>query len=426
MPTKPMRSVVASVESRTKMRRRPVLAKQVEALAKKYAAMETTGEPFGTVVIAEMGQKLKERGKDIIFCAESIISTHTPDIVIDETQRNLREMAQGQEAPFLGLPELRRSICDRFQGLYGERVDWRDEVIVTSGSMQAEYYLMAALINPGDEVIVPVPSFFFDIPVKLARGRCVYLRLQASDNYHHDERRFEKLITKKTKLITLCNPHNPTGRVLTSEELAGIAELAIKYDLFVMHDQVYERIVFDGRPYTPMVKFAREIGDRLISISSFSKLFNMINYRLGYAIGPPEVIRGMEMIQAFSSMGIPSLLQKGAVPALNRDFEDKHILATIARLQKARDYAAARLGGLEGVSMMKPEGTNLLLIDVSSFGMTSMEFCKYLLREAGVACAPGVAYHAEGHVRISMGSERSEEAIDKIATAIQKLKARGP
>ena len=152
----------------------------------------------------------------------------------------------------------------------------------------------------------------------------------------------------------------------------------------------------------------------------------MINYRLGYAIGPPEVIRGMEMIQAFSSMGIPSLLQKGAVPALNRDFEDKHILATIARLQKARDYAAARLGGLEGLSMMKPEGTNLLLVDVSSFGMTSMEFCKYLLRQAGVACAPGVAYHAEGHVRISMGSERSEEAIDKIATAIQKLKARGP
>src|SRR2546430_14928967 len=107
-----------------------------------------------------------------------------------------------------------------------------------------------------------------------------------------------------------------------------------------------------------MGKVAREIGDRLIPISSFSKLFNMINYRLGYAIGPPEVIRGMEMIQGFSSMGIPSLLQKDAIPALNRDFDDKKILATIATLQKDRDYAATRLGGLEGDLIMKPEGNN--------------------------------------------------------------------
>jgi aspartate aminotransferase len=396
----------------------------VEELAHKYSEMDKTGEPFGTVVIAEMGQKLKEKGKDIIFCAESIISTRAPDMVVEETQRNFKEMAQGQEAPFLGLPELRRAICDRFLRLYGEKVDFRDGVIVTSGSMQAEYYLMAALINPGDEVIVPVPTFFFDIPVTLARGKCVFSRLSASDNYYHDARKFEKLITKRTKLITLCNPHNPTGRVLTGDELAGIAELAKKYDLFVMHDHVYERIVFDGRPYIPMVKFAREIGDRLISISSFSKLFNMINYRLGYAIGPPEVIHGMEMVQAFSSMGIPSMLQKGAVVALDKDFEDKHILATIARLRKARDYAVERLGSVEGIKIRKPEGTNLLLADISSFGMTSMEFCKYLLREAGVACAPGVAYHAEGCVRISMGSERSEEAIDRIAGAVRKLKGK--
>lgn len=400
--------------------RRNPLASQVQELAAKYHDMEKTGEPFGTITIAEMGQKLKAQGKDIIFCAESIISTIVPKVVLDETERTFREQAVGQEAPFLGIPEIRQAISERYNRLYGQEVDWRSEIIVTSGSMQAEYYLMSALLNPGDEVIVPVPTFFFDIPVRLARGKPVLSKLDPKKRYFHDARAFAKLVTKKTKMITLCNPQNPTGRVLTEEELAGVAELAIKRDLYIMHDQVYERMVYDGRPYVPMSKF-REVRDRLISISSFSKLFNMINYRLGYAIAPREVIQGMELVHTFSAMGIPSLIQKGAVAALDQRFEERHITETVAGLERARNYAMEKLGSIEGVRVSKPEGTNLILPEISSFGMNSMEFCRYLLNEAGVACAPGAAYHAEGHIRISLGSGRIEEAIDKIASAITKL-----
>lgn len=407
----------------TKKLQRRVLASQIEDIVRKYETMEQTGEPFGTVVIAEMGQKLASQGKDVIFCAESVISTRVPDVVLDETGRTFRQMAVGQEAPFLGIPELRQAIASRFERLYGQKIDWEKEIIVTSGSMQSEYYLMAALLNPGDEVIIPVPTFFFDIPVHLAKGKSVLYKLNSKKNYAHEKNEIAKLVTKKTKMITLCNPQNPTGRVLTEEELAGIAEIALKHDLFIMHDQVYERMVFDGRPYVPMSRF-KEVRDRLISISSFSKLFNMINYRLGYAIGPCEVVRGMEMVHGFSSMGIPSLIQRGAVAALDRNFEDKHISETIAKLQKARDYAVEKLSTIDGVKVAKPEGTNLILPDISSFGMSSMEFCKYLLSEANVACAPGVAYHAEGHIRISLGTERIEEAIDRIALAVSKLQPR--
>ena len=368
-------------------------------LLDQYRKMEETGEPFGTVVIAEMGQKMAARGKDIIFCAESILSTQVPDPVLDETERTFRDAAVKSEAPFLGVPELRQAIAKRFERLYEYPVNWENEIIVTSGSMQAEYYLMAALLDPGDEVIVPTPTFFFDVPVRLARGRPVFARLKPKNNYLHDKKDFEKLVTSKTKLLTVCNPQNPTGRVLTEDELAGIVELAIKHNLYIMHDQVYERMVFDGRPYVPLCRF-REVRDRLISISSFSKIFNMINYRLGFAAGPPEIIGGMEMIHAFSSMGLPSLIQRGALPALREEFEDRHLEETISRLQKARDYAVERLNSVDGIKVSKPEGTNLLLPEISSFGMSSMEFCKYLLEEAGVACAPGVAYHAEGHVRI--------------------------
>ena len=403
-----------------KKKSRRLLASQVNELAKKYDGMEETGEPFGTIVIAEKGQKMASEGRDVIFCAESVISTRVPDEVLDETGRTFREFAVGQEAPFLGIPELRKAIASRFERLYGQKVDWEKEVIVTSGSMQSEYYLMAALLDPGDQVIVPTPTFFFDIPVQLARGKSVFYKLDPKKNYLHEKSAIAKLVTKKTKLITLCNPQNPTGRVLTEDELAGIAELARKHDFFIMHDQVYERMVYDGRPYVPMCKF-KEVRDRLISISSFSKLFNMINYRLGYSIAPPEIIRGMEMVHGFSSMGLPSLIQRGAVAALDQNFEDRHLSETIAKLEKARDYAVTKLNSVEGIKVAKPEGTNLILPDISAFGMSSMAFCKYLLEEAGVACAPGVAYHAEWHVRISLGTERIQEAIDRIVEAVSKL-----
>ncbi|MFI5420981.1 MAG: pyridoxal phosphate-dependent aminotransferase [Nitrososphaerales archaeon] len=402
-------------------RKSSVLASQVQNILDQYNRMEETGEPFGTVVIAEQGQKMQERGTDVIFCAESILSAVVPDVVLDATVKNLREVAVKPEAPFLGIPELRKAIAARFERLYDYQPKWQDEIIVTSGSMQAEYYLMSALLNPGEEVIVPVPSFFFDIPVKLARGKPILAKLNPKKNYLHDKKDFAKLVTKKTKLITLCNPHNPTGRVLTEDELSGIAELAIKKDLYIMHDQVYERMVYDARPYIPMCRFP-EVRDRLISVSSFSKVFNMINYRLGFAAGPKEIISGMEMVHAFSSMGNPSLIQKGAVAALDENFEDRFLSDTLATLQKARDYAVEKLSKVEGVRVLKPEGTNLLLPDITSFGMSSMEFCKYLLEEAHVACAPGIAYHAEGAVRISLGGERTNEAIDRIVEAISKLR----
>jgi aspartate/methionine/tyrosine aminotransferase len=397
------------------------LSENVQELLNQYTKMEETGEPFGTVVIAEMAQRMKEKGDDVILCAESIISSRTPERVIRETSRNLKRMATGQEAPFLGLPELRIAISERFRRLYGVNVDWENQVIVTSGSMQAEYYLMHTLLNPGDEVIVPVPTFFFDIPVKLARGKPVYVRLDKNKNYVHSEALFEKAITDKTKLITLCNPHNPTGRVLTKDELLSILELSEKYDVYIMHDQVYERMVYDGRDYVAIASLAKNHTDRIISISSFSKIFNMINYRLGYAIGPRHIIKGMEVIHAFSSMGIPSLLQKGAVAALEPEFEDKHIRTTIARLERYRNYAAKRFSEIDGINFRPPEGTNLLLIDISGTGMNSMEACKHILRESKVACAPGVAYHAEGFIRLSMGSQRTEEAIDRVASTIEKM-----
>ena len=289
--------------------------------------------------------------------------------------------------------------------------------------MEAEFQIMQSLLDPGDEVIIPIPGFIFHRHVELVGGKPVFYQLRRENNYYHDASEIEKLITDKTKMIVICNPHNPTGRVLTEEEMASIAELAVKHNLIIMHDQVYERMVFDGREYFPMAKF-RSVQDRLLSVSSFSKLFHMMNYRLGYAIGPPDLVRGLALIHSSSTQGISAGPQRGAVAALKPEFEEKHLAKTLALLQKWRDYAMETFTPISGLTISKPEGTNLLLPDVSSFGMNSMEFCKYLLKEAKVACAPGDAYHADGHIRISIRTHRNQEMIDRIAKAIKKLSAK--
>ncbi len=401
------------------------LSRNVQLMLDEYELGEKDGSRHGTFLILQEASKLLEKGKDILFCGESVMSTVAPNEVVKKSKELFELAATKEVAPFNGLAELRNAISGRFERLYGQRVDPESQVVVTSGSLEAEYDTVAAILNPGDEAIMPVPNFFFDVPIKLVGGKPVFYQLFAKDNYYHDAHKIEKLVTKRTKLIVVCNPHNPTGRVLTKEELKGIAEIAEKYNLFILHDQVYERMVFDQRPYVSMAEF-KNVRDRLITASSFSKLFNMINYRLGYAIAPPDIARGISVIHTSVSGGLSSIPQMGGIVALDPEFEDRHLGKMVALLQKWRDYAVEKFNSIPGLSIIKPEGTNLLLPNISSFGMNSMEFALYLLREAGVACAPGSTYHAEGHVRVSLRTERNEEVIDRIAKAVSKLSNKHP
>jgi aspartate aminotransferase len=379
-----------------------------------------TGSPYAMFVILEAANELVAEGKDVIFCAESVMSTRPPDVAIKTTVENLPTAASHEVPPMNGLPELREEIASRFTRVYGQKVDWREQVVVTSGSFEAEFHAIHAVLNPGDEVVMATPSFGFDRAVRLAGGKPVYYRLDPSKKYYHFKDQIEKQITDKTRMIIVCNPDNPTGRVLTKEEMTGIAELAIKYDLFILHDQVYERLVFDNRPYLPMACF-KEVHDRLITATSFSKLFNMINYRLGYSIAPPDVTRGISVLHGSSSGGVSVILQRGAMGILNKEFEEEYVKNTVRILQEGRDYAMERFSSLNGISIVEPEGTNLLFPDISSFGMNSMEFCQYLLKEAHVACNPGISGKADDHIRISLRTERNHEIVDRVVKAISKL-----
>jgi aspartate/methionine/tyrosine aminotransferase len=396
------------------------LSNLVQAMVDESASSEKTGAYHGTFVILDAANKLSTAGKDVIFCCESIMSTVPPTQIIKKSKDQLHSAATREVAPFNGIVELRKAIAKRFERLYSQKIDWRDQIVVTSGSLEGEYHTMGALLNPGDEVIMTAPGFFFDIPAKLLGAKPVFYHINPKNNYYHDASEIEKLITKKTRMIVVCNPHNPTGRVLTKAELLGISELAKKYNLYILYDQVYERVVYDNREFIPMVKF-KDIQDRLITATSFSKVYNMINYRLGYVIAPPDIIKGIGIAHAACTGGISSITQQGGIAALDPGLEDKHLSKVLSILQRGRDYAVMRFNEVPGFSMIPPEGTNLMFPKISEFGMTSMDFARYLLKEAKVACAPGTAYHGEGHVRISLRTERNEEVVDRVVRAVSKL-----
>ena len=396
-------------------------ATRVQDLWKRTQTVRETGEPFGTEVIMEMAAAMLAKGEKVLLHAESVSSTTPPRHLMNEQQKALKTKAGGAVAPFLGESRLREAIAKRAKWFNGITVDPESEVLVTAGSMQAIYFAMQALLNPGDEVIMVAPNFFFDIPVELASGTPVFIPLSYEDNFKHDAERFREKITNKTKMIVICSPHNPTGRVLTENELRGIAKLAKEHDLLIMHDEVYDGFTFDGRRHISLLSF-KDVKDRVISIHSFSKLYFMLNFRLGYAIANKEIIERMVLPLTYSSMGVPNFLQYGAAAALEEDWEKRHLKRTVSKLQKYRDYVAKRFNEVQGLLCIKPEGTNLVLTSIEKLGLSSMEFAKYILKEGKVAVAPGNSYHAEGYFRFTLGlSEKTLEAADRIADAAAKL-----
>lgn len=394
---------------------------RVHNLWKRTLTVKETGEPFGTEVIMQMAVEMLKKGEKVLLHAESVSSTTPPRYIMNEIQKALKTKAKGAVAPFLGEAKLREAIAKRAKWFSGVTVDPESEVLVTAGSMQAIYFAMQAILDPGDEVIMVTPNFFFDIPVELASGSPVFIPLSYKDCFKHNAERFREKITNKTKMIVVCSPHNPTGRVLTENELRGIANLAKEYDLLILHDEVYDGFTFDGRKHISLLSFS-DIRDRVISIHSFSKLYFMLNFRLGYAIANKEIIERMVLPLTYSSMGVPNFIQYGAAAALEENWEKRHLKRVVSKLQKYRDYVVKRFNEVEGLFCVKPEGTNLVLTNIEKLGLSSMEFAKYVLKEGKVAVAPGNSYHAEGHFRFTLGlSDSTLEAADRVAEAATKL-----
>ena len=320
-----------------------------------------------------------------------------------------------------GTLELRLEIAAYLQRRFRLDYDPEQEIIVTVGGSEALDLLHRALLNPGDEVIVPQPCFVAYIPlIELAGGRAVVLPTQEKDGFRPSAAQVEPLVTPATRALLLGFPNNPTGATLSAAHLAEIAELARRRDLLVISDEIYAELTYDGDHAS--IAACPGMKERTVLISGFSKAYAMTGWRLGYAAGPAPLIGAMNKIHSYTIMCSSTMAQKAATEALRSCSREVEIMRE--QYNQRRRVIVNRLQAM-GLSCFSPQGAFYIFPCIRSTGLGSEQFAERLLREARVAVVPGNAFGdcGEGYVRCSYATslELIEEAMCRLAAFLQRL-----
>ncbi|MDH5749620.1 MAG: aminotransferase [Rhodospirillales bacterium] len=301
-----------------------------------------------------------------------------------------------QYPPMLGIPELRRAVAEHGKRFYGLEVDWRSQVMVTSGATEALADCLLGLIEPGDEVVLIEPLYDSYLPmVRRAGGVPKMVRMEPPD-WALPRDALARAFSDKTKLILLNSPHNPSGKVFTADELAFIAGLVEKHDAYAVCDEVYEHLVFDGRPHVPLITLPG-MGERCLKIGSAGKTFSMTGWKLGYVTAAPELLTAAAKAHQFITFTTPPNLQQGGAYGLAK--EDAYFHGLAADMQAKRDLLSEGLVQA-GFKVLPSAGTYFLTVDIRSVGFngTDEEFCRHITTDAGVTAVPMSAFYQGGEV----------------------------
>lgn len=321
-----------------------------------------------------------------------------------------------------GLVELRQEICNYLQRRQGITYHPLKEVLITVGGSEAIDMGLRAMCNPGDEVLIPQPSYVSYEPCAVLAGAVpVIINLKAENEFRLTAQELEEVITDKTKILILPFPNNPTGAIMERKDLEAIAEVILKHDIFVMSDEIYSELTYKEKH----VSIAELPGmkERTILINGFSKAYAMTGWRLGYACGPEEIIRQMTKIHQFAIMCAPTTAQYAAVEALKNGDGDVEEMRTAYNQRRRYLMNALREMGLE---CFEPYGAFYVFPCIKEFGMTSDEFAEKLLAEEKLAVVPGTAFGdcGEGFLRISYAYslEQLKEALKRLGRFVEKLR----
>ena len=321
-----------------------------------------------------------------------------------------------------GLMELRKEICSYMQRKQNVSYNAASEVLVTVGGSEAIDIGLRAMVNPGDEVLIPQPSYVSYEPCAvLAGAKPVIINLKAENEFRLTAKELEDAITDKTKILILPFPNNPTGAIMEREDLEAVAEVVIKHDLFVMSDEIYGELTYKGKHMT--IASIPGMKERTIVINGFSKAYAMTGWRLGYACGPEDIIRQMTKIHQFAIMCAPTTSQYAAVEALRNGDDDIVEMCTAYNQRRRYLLNAFREMGLD---CFEPYGAFYVFPCIKEFGMTSDEFATRFLAEEKVAVVPGTAFgdSGEGFLRISYAYslEKLKVAIGRLERFVNKLR----
>jgi aspartate aminotransferase len=372
-----------------------------------------------TMKVAADADRLRREGADVVDFSAGEPDFPTPENVkraaIDALDRNFTKYtAVG------GLLELKEAICERHKADYGTGYTAK-ECIVTVGGKHAIFNLMQALVDPGDEVIIPVPYWvtYKDV-VNYAGGRCVFIDTDEQEGFRLSASMVERHLTAKTRIIMINSPSNPSGAVFARAELERIAQIAKERGIWVMTDECYHRFLYEGEPYS-MAAFPR-MKETVIVAGSLSKTYAMTGWRVGFLLAPAPVIAGITKLQSHSTSNVTSIAQKAAIEA-QRGPQDS-VVAMLAEYRKRRDYVVARLRQMPGVRANEPQGAFYAYPNISAAfrdGITnSLQFAEKLLAEEFVAVVPGEAFGTGEHVRLSYATSMKEleRGLDRLGRFI--------
>ncbi|MBD2138235.1 pyridoxal phosphate-dependent aminotransferase [Anabaena sp. FACHB-1237] len=379
----------------------------------KLAARVSQVTPSITLAIAAKAKSMKAEGIDVCSFSAGEPDFDTPAHIKAAAAKALDE-AKTKYGPAAGEPGLREAIAQKLQKDNG--LNYQSEnVLVTNGGKHSLYNLIVALVDPGDEVIIPAP-YWLSYPemVTLAGGKSVIVHTDASTGYKITPEQLKKAITPKTKLFVLNSPSNPTGMVYTPEEIKALAQVIIDADILVVSDEIYEKILYDGAEHISIGSLGAEIFARTLISNGFAKGYSMTGWRLGYLAGPIEIIKAASTIQGHSTSNVCTFAQYGAIAALQSSQECVEEMRQA--FAKRRQVMFKRLNSIPGLSCPKPDGAFYLFPDISKTGLKSLEFCNLLLAEQQVAVIPGVAFGADNNVRLSYATDMAtiEKGMDRL------------
>ena len=367
-------------------------------------------------------KKLESNGKDIIHFEIGDPDFDTPKNISDATIDALKNGNTHYVSSF-GLVELRQKIREYIEKSRGFKPTL-EQVLVTPGANIVIFYAINCLVDPGEEIIFPDPGFpTYSAAVKMCNASPVRIPLLESNEFRMNPDDIEKSITKKTKMVIINSPQNPTGSVMTNDEIKATYEIAEKHDLFLYSDEIYSKLIYDNNKYSSPSIFDK-CKDRTILADGFSKAYAMTGWRLGSVVGPSDIIEKMQLLLETTSSCVSPFIQKAGIEAIDGDQTFHKYMHSEYR--KRRDLIVRELNSIEGVDCVMPGGAFYVFINIKKTNMTSEQFCDYILKDANVAILPGTSFgrFGEGYVRMcyAVKQERIVDAVERIRNSMKKLK----
>ncbi len=376
--------------------------------------------PSLTLSIDSKAKAMKAEGLDVCSFGAGEPDCDTPEHIKAAAMASL-DGGFTKYTPSSGIPELRQAIADKFK--HDNGLDYKpSQIIVSNGAKHSCYNAILAVCEPGDEVIIPAP-YWLSYPemVRLVGGEPVIVQTKEENNWKMTPEDFESAMTPKTKMVIINSPGNPTGSVYTKEELEALVEIAASEGIFILSDEIYEKLTYDGAQHVSVASLSKTAYDLTITINGFSKAYAMTGWRLGYLGAPEPIAKAIDAIQSHSTSNPCSFAQTGGLAALKGD--QTAVEEMRQEFDLRRQYMVQRLGSIARVSVVEPKGAFYVLANISKFGLNSSEFAERLLTKHHVAVVPGIAFGDDRTVRLSYatGLDIIKKGLDRIEEFCKSL-----